>query len=86
MLGSLDPGGNGGGSLLLLGVLHLPGLGLQTLPQVLSLELDVPRHAAVFLHHAEATHGGHQRLLLLAEREHLREGGGRRLDLGERET
>lgn len=72
VLGSLDSGGNGGGSLLLLSVLHLFGLRLQTLPQVLSLELDVSRHAAVFLHHAEATHGGHQCLLLLAECEHLR--------------
>lgn len=76
MLGSLDSGGNGGGSLLLLSVLHLLGLLLQTLPQVLGLELDVPRHAAVFLHHAEATHGGHQCLLLLAKCEHLRVGEG----------
>lgn len=76
VLGSLYPGGNGGGALLLLGVLHLLGLRLQTLPEVLGLALDVPRHAAVFLHHAEATHGGHQCLLLLAEREHLRVGAG----------
>lgn len=71
LLGPLDSGGDGGGTLLLLGVLHLLGLRLQTLPEVLGLELDVPRHAAVFLHHAEATHIGHQCLLLLAECEHL---------------
>lgn len=75
MLGSLDSGGDGGGSLLLLSVLDLLCLRLQPLPQVLSLELDVPRHAAVLLHHAEATHGGHQGLLLLAECEHLCVGG-----------
>lgn len=74
MLGSLDSGGSGGGSLLLLRVLHVFGLRLQTLPEVLGLQLDVPRHAAVFLHHTKATHGGHQGLLLLAEGEHLHGG------------
>ena len=40
--------------------------------EALRLQLDVPRDAALLLHHAEATHGRHQSLLLLAEVKDLR--------------
>lgn len=39
--------------------------------EAFGLELDVPCYTALFLHHAEATHGRHQGPLLLAEFKHL---------------
>lgn len=71
MLGALYSGGNRRRPQLVLGPLRLFGQRVQAAVDALGLELDVPGYAALFLHHAESTHGRHQRFLLLAKFKNL---------------
>lgn len=71
ILGTLYSGCYSSRSVKLLSAVDLFGEGVHPSVEALCLKLDVTCYAAFFLNHAEATHAGHQALLLLAELEDL---------------
>lgn len=71
ILGALYSGCYSSRSMMLLSAVDLFGESVHPSVEALCLKLNVTSYTAFFLYHAEATHAGHQALLLLAELEDL---------------